>query len=87
LLPPPVPTSAIYSKSDGIAHWKACLHDSFGDNQEAENIEVRGSHSGLGHNPQVVWIVANRLAQAENNWHPYKRVETQNSFKPSLKMV
>ena len=24
LLPPPVPTSAIYSKSDGVVHWKSC---------------------------------------------------------------
>jgi hypothetical protein len=29
-LPPPVPTSALYSKSDGIAYWKVCLHHSFG---------------------------------------------------------
>jgi pimeloyl-ACP methyl ester carboxylesterase len=87
LLPPPVPTSALYSKSDGVSHWKACLHHSFGDHLEAENIEVRGSHTGLGHNPQVVWIVANRLAQAENNWQAYKGSETQNSFNPSLKLV
>ena len=86
-LPPPVPTSALYSKSDGVAHWKACLHHSFGDNQQAENIKVSGSHTGLGHNPQVVWIVANRLAQAENNWQPYKNSDTRNSFEPSLKLV
>jgi len=86
-LPPPVPTSALYSKSDGIAHWKACSHHSFGDNKQAENIKVRGSHTGLGHNPQVVWIVANRLAQAENNWQPYKTADTHNSINPSLKFV
>lgn len=87
LLPPPVPTSALYSKTDGIAHWKACLHHSFGDHKEAENIQVRGSHSGLGHNPQVVWIVANRLAQPENNWLPYKKSDIQSSFNSSLKLV
>ena len=87
LLPPPVPTSALYSKTDGIAHWKACLHHSFGDHTEAENIQVRGSHSGLGHNPQVVWIVANRLAQSENNWLPYNKPDIQSSFNSSLKVV
>jgi pimeloyl-ACP methyl ester carboxylesterase len=86
-LPPPVPTSALYSKSDGIAHWKACRHHSFGDHQEAENIEVIGSHTGLGHNPQVVWIVADRLAQAENKWQPYKRTQIQKGFNLSPKMV
>ena len=60
------------------------LNYSDSDNQEAENIEVKGSHTGLGHNPQVVWIVANRLAQAENNWQPYVCKSTQNSFNSSL---
>jgi pimeloyl-ACP methyl ester carboxylesterase len=86
-MPPPVPTSALYSKSDGIAHWKACMHHHFGDHQEAENIRVRGSHTGLGHNPQVVWIVANRLAQAENNWQPYSSSDTPKDFQANLKWV
>lgn len=86
-LPPPVPTSALYSKSDGVAHWKACLHHSFGDNKQAENIEVVGSHTGLGHNPQVVWIVANRLAQAEGSWRPYKTATTHNNFDPNLNLA
>lgn len=87
LLPPPVPTSALYSKSDGIAHWKACMHHSFGDNKKAENIEVKGSHIGLGHNPQVVWIVANRLAQTEKNWQPYKTVKTKDLFNQRLELI
>ncbi|WP_299083261.1 hypothetical protein [uncultured Paraglaciecola sp.] len=85
-LPPPVPTSALYSKTDGVAHWQACLHHDVDEHHETENIEVRGSHTGLGHNPQVVWIVANRLAQAENNWQPYKTAP-QGRFDPSLNLV
>lgn len=86
-LPPPVPTSALFSKTDGVAHWKACMQHSFGDNPRAENIEVKGSHTGLGHNPQVVWIVADRLAQTENNWQPYKAAKTKNSFNPQPELV
>ncbi|WP_100643232.1 hypothetical protein [Alteromonas facilis] len=73
LKPPPVPSTAIYSKSDGIAHWQACRDDWAHDAIRAENIEVKGSHMGLGHNPQVLWIVANRLAQAEGEWQPFRQ--------------
>tara|TARA_R110000868_G_scaffold403301_1_gene680441 strand:- start:44 stop:757 length:714 start_codon:yes stop_codon:yes gene_type:complete len=73
ITPPPVPSSALYSKSDGIAHWQACINHRIEEHHQAENIQVRGSHSGLGHNPRVVWIIANRLSQAESNWQPYKK--------------
>lgn len=72
-VPPPVPSSALYSKTDGVAHWQACINHQIEPHHQAENIQVRGSHTGLGHNPQVVWIIANRLAQAESNWQPYKQ--------------
>ena len=71
LTPPPVPTSAIYSRTDGVAHWQACTNRRIEHAKQAENIEVKGSHLGLGHNHQVVWIVANRLAQEEGSWQPY----------------
>ena len=71
LIPPPVPSSALYSRTDGVAHWQACINKQIDLFDKAENIEVRGSHSGLGHNPQVMWIVANRLAQNEGDWQPY----------------
>ncbi|MDM7859660.1 hypothetical protein QTP81_03435 [Alteromonas sp. ASW11-36] len=73
LKPPPVPSSAIYSRTDGIAHWQACRDDWVHESAFAENIEVRGSHMGLGHNPQVMWIIANRLAQPANQWQPFRQ--------------
>lgn len=73
LKPPPVPSSALYSRTDGIAHWKACMNRQIDLGEQAENIEVKGSHTGLGHNFEVIWIVANRLAQAEGDWLPYKK--------------
>ncbi|WP_293747044.1 hypothetical protein [uncultured Paraglaciecola sp.] len=86
--PPPVPNSALYSKSDGVAHWQACINHRIEDHHQAENIQVRGSHTGLGHNPQVVWVVANRLAQEESNWQPYNNDELEKSqFSGKLKFV
>ena len=41
--------------------------------RRAENIEVQGSHCGLGHNPAVVYAIADRLAQAEGEWRPFHR--------------
>lgn len=73
LMPPPVPSSAIYSRSDGVAHWQACRDDWAHESSYSENIEVRGSHMGLGHNPQVLWIIANRLAQKQGAWHPFRK--------------
>jgi hypothetical protein len=32
---------------------------------------VYGSHAGLGHNPAVLWVIADRLAQPEGSWHPF----------------
>ena len=73
LKPPPVPSTAIFSRTDGVAHWQACKEDEESHHSQTENIEVNGSHLGLGHNPQVIiWIVANRLAQAEGTWQPFR---------------
>lgn len=80
LSPPPVPTSAIYSRSDGVAHWQACMNKRIEIADQAENIEVKGSHLGLGHNPHVIWIVANRLAQNEGLWQPYAQKAQEHSY-------
>ncbi len=47
-----------------------------GDPKNHENIRVPGSHSGLGVNFLVLWIVADRLAQAEGRWHPFRPTST-----------
>ena len=33
---------------------------------------MRGSHLGLGHNPAVVVVVADRLAQPRRSWHRFE---------------
>jgi esterase/lipase len=67
--PPPVPTTAIYSKADGICHWRACIQH--GGHDHVENIEVMGSHTGMGVNAQVLFILADRLALRKNRWRPF----------------
>ena len=39
----------------------------------SDNIEVHGSHCGLGVNASVLYAIADRLAQAEDDWHPFER--------------
>ena len=67
---PPVPTTAIFSRTDGICAWQGCMEK---DGAQAESIEVESSHCGMGHHPAVVYAVADRLAQAEGQWKPFDR--------------
>jgi pimeloyl-ACP methyl ester carboxylesterase len=68
-LPLPVPATSIYSHLDGIVHWQTCL-DTPGS--QCENIAVYASHLGLGHHPAAIYAVADRLAQPEGSWKPFK---------------
>jgi pimeloyl-ACP methyl ester carboxylesterase len=55
-----VPVTAIYTRSDGVVAWRACID---GSNPDVEHIEVDTTHIGLGINPEVYRIVAQRLAR------------------------
>ncbi len=70
---PTVPTSSIYSRTDGVVAWQASQQAPCSVNPHTENIEVLASHLGLGLNPSTWWVLADRLAQAEGNWAPFKR--------------
>ena len=59
-MPPPVPCTAIYSKSDGIVHWRCAMEDAA---PNTENVEVPGSHMGLGANVHALRVIAERLAR------------------------
>lgn len=78
--PPPVPTTAIYSKTDGIVNWRSCIQPT---GAEAENIEVEGSHCGLGWNPLVIAAIADRLAQPAGAWQPFAREGWRRLLYPS----
>jgi pimeloyl-ACP methyl ester carboxylesterase len=70
---PPVPTTSIYSRTDGVVAWQASIQAPSAANPQTENIEVLASHIGLGVNPSAWWAVADRLAQAEGRWKPFPR--------------
>jgi pimeloyl-ACP methyl ester carboxylesterase len=67
--PLPVPATSIYSRLDGVVSWQACLDLR---SPRAENISVIGSHFGYGHNPAVIWAIADRLAQPVGKWTPFR---------------
>jgi pimeloyl-ACP methyl ester carboxylesterase len=66
--PLPVPTTAIYSRSDGIAAWRSCRLD---EDARSENIEVASSHLGIGHHPVALLTIADRLKQPEGAWRRF----------------
>jgi len=68
--PPPVPSTAIYSKTDGVVHWSSCLEY---EGSQSENVEVVGSHSGMAFNPLVIYVIADRLSQPKDAWTPFDR--------------
>ncbi|RZI62961.1 MAG: alpha/beta hydrolase [Rubrivivax sp.] len=66
---PQVPTTSIYSRSDGVVAWQACVQAE--DHPMIDNVEVDGSHCGLVWNPAVLKVVADRLSQAPETWYRY----------------
>ncbi|WDA40086.1 esterase/lipase family protein [Erythrobacter sp. BLCC-B19] len=70
---PPVPTTSIFTKTDGVVHWRGSVQhpDKAAAEQPTENIQVHASHCGLGVNPSVMIAIADRLAQAEGQWTPF----------------
>lgn len=77
--PPKVPCTAIFTRTDGIVAWQGCRERK--DNW-TDNIEVDGSHSGLGHNPLAVFAIADRLALPKDEWAPFDRGGVRRSLYP-----
>jgi len=67
---PPVPTTSILSRTDGIVAWQCCLQ---APEDQAESIEIQSSHVGIGVNAAAWYAVADRLAQREGRWRPFHR--------------
>ena len=66
---PPVPSTSIYSKLDGVVAWQCSIEDGPGD---SESINLRGhSHTGMASAPLALYLIAERLAQAADAWTPY----------------
>jgi pimeloyl-ACP methyl ester carboxylesterase len=68
---PPVPTTALYSKGDGIVNWRTAKQNLDFTHGTTQNIQVRGSHCGMTLNPTVWYVVADRLRQPLDAWKPF----------------
>jgi dienelactone hydrolase len=73
--PPSCPTTAIFSRTDGVVPWQGSSHsaEQLAARSDVENIEVEASHLGMGAHPLVLYAIADRLAQAEGAWAPFDR--------------
>ncbi|MEM7689378.1 MAG: alpha/beta fold hydrolase [Pseudomonadota bacterium] len=82
---PPVPTTSILTKTDGVVHWRGSVQEATkASGAPTENIRVFASHLGLGVNPSVMIAMADRLAQPEGEWEPFEPTPTQSWMYPRL---
>lgn len=65
---PAVRSTAVFTKGDGVVPWRSCVDV---PGPRSENLEVYGSHCGLGYNPTVLGIVADRLRLPADEWRPF----------------
>jgi pimeloyl-ACP methyl ester carboxylesterase len=65
---PPVPTTSILSRSDGVVSWRCSVNEPL---PHTENIEVAASHIGMGMNPLALYAVADRLRQDPERWQRF----------------
>jgi pimeloyl-ACP methyl ester carboxylesterase len=64
-----VPSTAVYSRYDGIVAWQACTGL---ETELHENVEVRCAHLGFGTDPATLWLVADRLAAPVSGREPFR---------------
>ncbi len=64
-----VPSTAVYSRWDGIVSWQACIEP---ETALHENVEVRCGHLGFGVDPATLWLVADRLAVPAGRWRGFR---------------
>ena len=68
--PHEVPSTSIYTKTDGIVAWRTCIEPPA---TNTDNIEVYASHCGLGVNASVYYALADRLCLPDEEWSPFDR--------------
>lgn len=64
-----VPSTAVYSRQDGIVSWQACIEP---ETALHENVEVRCAHLGFGVDPATLWVIADRLAAPAGARRPFR---------------
>ena len=74
--PPPhecTPCTSIFSKTDGVVHWKTCIEKPASN---TDNIEVLSSHFGMMAHPFIFYLLAERLSVNPDNWTPFDRTSS-----------
>jgi hypothetical protein len=64
-----VPSTAVYSRQDGIVSWLSCVEP---ETPLHENVEVRCAHLGFGVDPATLWVIADRLAVPPGTRRPFR---------------
>ena len=64
-----VPSTAVYSRLDGIVSWQTCIEQETALHQ---NVEVRCGHLGFGVDPATLWVIADRLAAPPGKQRPFR---------------
>jgi len=81
---PPVPTTAVYSRGDGIVNWRTAVQSPAFCRGVSQSIRVRGSHCGMTLNPTVWYILADRLRQRIDAWKPFEATGLASVLIPRL---
>lgn len=63
-----MPSTAIYSEGDGIVPWRFCIDE---EDDVTENLRIVGSHVGMPFNLSILYAIADRLSQPEDDWRPF----------------
>jgi hypothetical protein len=74
-----VPSTAVYSRRDGIVSWHACVQQ---ETALHENVEVRCAHLGFGVDPATLWLIADRLSVPAGQRHAFRPPRTLRSLYP-----
>lgn len=74
--PPPVPETIVYSKSDGVVRWEACIESG----PQIEAVEVNSSHCGMAMSLEVWKVITSRL---DGFGHSAQRVQKHALAHPS----
>lgn len=72
-----VPMTAVYSLTDAVVSSDIARLPP-GDG--VENVGVPASHLGMGFNPAILYLIADRLRQPEDDWRPFEIRGFRNLF-------
>jgi pimeloyl-ACP methyl ester carboxylesterase len=64
-----VPSTAVYSRLDGVVSWQTCIEP---ESALHQNVQVRCSHLGFGVDPATLWLIADRLAVPAGQRVPFR---------------